>query len=156
MFYNQEEKHQAVQNLDQCGKFAENPMRNTEPTDRSSSRILVGKQACNNIKTQRRLRPGTHSKCDLLRVTSEITLSDTSQCLQVTAELEKASHWQFYYQEQEPTNTPILGKRHLLKTKKGGLGIQVSSGECQPSRWEALGLNPSTTETKPEQSQGRS
>lgn len=53
---------------------------------------------------------------------------------------------------------PALEKRHLLETKKGGLGIQVSSGECQPGGGEALGLIPSATETKtkPEQSQGRS
>lgn len=43
MSYNQEEKHHAVQNLDQYGKFTENTVRNTQPTDRSSSSILVGK-----------------------------------------------------------------------------------------------------------------
>lgn len=43
MSYNQEEKHHAVQNVDQYGKFTENTVRNTQPTDRSSSSILVGK-----------------------------------------------------------------------------------------------------------------
>lgn len=56
-----------------------------------------------------RRRLVTCSNCNLLRVTSEILLSDTAQCFQVTAELEEASRL-FYYQEQEPTHAPALGK----------------------------------------------